>query len=301
MLPEIFEDSVWQMSLGERAAVEGLLSQLKPELALEIGSMEGACLRRIAAHAREVHSFDLAPPTLAQPDNVSLHTGDSHELLAPFLAELAERGRNVDLVIVDGDHSPEGVRQDLEDLLDSSAVARTVILLHDTTNERVRRGIDAVRLTAWPKVARVELDWIPGRLFAEPALRNELWYGLGLVLVDSSRPAYLNGPVYEQRYYPAGPLLARARELVRAQEQVPESERSLRSEADRLRTRVAGLLIETAQLTAQVRAAEAAAEELRARQAGAEQALEDIKGSVSWKVTQPLRAAKRRARGAKRA
>jgi hypothetical protein len=105
---EIFDDPVWQMSLGERAALEGVLSQLQPELAIEIGSMEGACLRRIAAHAREAHSFDLNPPSLPQPDNVTLHTGDSHALLPPFLADLAERGRNVDFVAVDGDHSAEG-------------------------------------------------------------------------------------------------------------------------------------------------------------------------------------------------
>ena len=69
------------MSLGERAAVEGVLVQLKPSLAIEIGSMEGACLRHIAAHAQEAHSFDLRPPTLELPGNVTLHTGDSHELL----------------------------------------------------------------------------------------------------------------------------------------------------------------------------------------------------------------------------
>src|SRR5436305_1415542 len=100
------------MSRGERAAVEGLLTQLGPSLAIEIGSMEGASLRRVALHAGEVHSFDLQAPTLPMPDNVHLHTGNSHELLAPFLAELADAERNVEFVMVDGDHSPEGVRQD---------------------------------------------------------------------------------------------------------------------------------------------------------------------------------------------
>ena len=69
----IFDDDVWQMSRGERAAVEGVLAQLQPSLALEIGSAEGACLSRIAAHAAEVHSFDLTPPTLPVADNVVLH------------------------------------------------------------------------------------------------------------------------------------------------------------------------------------------------------------------------------------
>ena len=336
---ELFDDQVWQMSRGERAAVEGVLAQLKPSLAIEIGSMEGACLRRVAAHSQEVHSFDLQPPTLAQPDNVTVHTGDSHELLAPFLAQLGERDRNVDLAIVDGDHTAEGVRRDIEDLLDSAAVARTVILIHDTANERVRRGVDAVRFAAWPKVTHVELDWIPGQLFAEPELRNELWFGLGLVLVDSSRLAYLNGLVYEQRFYPAAPLLNEIRELVVARELIPPTGRSPVQEAGELRKRLAAIESELAaahaieeQLGAQLGAAHAIEEQLRAQlqeqlgvarateeklaaeldtaraaetelraqltalhddYARAGRALANITGSASWRMTAPLRSAKR--------
>jgi hypothetical protein len=293
---EIFNDPVWQMSRGERAAVEGVLSQTKPALAIEIGSMEGACLVRIAAHAAEAHSFDLKPPTLAMPANVTLHTGDSHELLPPFLAELTARQRNVDFVIVDGDHTPEGVRQDIEDLLDSRAVAHTVMLIHDTANERVRAGIDAVHFAAWPKVAHVELDWIPGRLFAEPALRNELWYGLGLVIVDASRIASRNGEVYERRYHAAAPLLARARDLVIAREQVPPRMRAPEVEALALRQKVAELEAELASLRAREAALESELELAKRSHEGAERALENIKGSASWKMTEPLRGAKRRVR-----
>jgi hypothetical protein len=181
---------------------------------LRSGRRRGACLRRIAAHAHEAHSFDLEPPTLSLPDNVTVHTGDSHELLPEFLAELTRQGRRVDFVMVDGDHSPEGIRRDLEDLLDSDAVARAVILFHDVANERVRQGIEAVGFEEWPKVVRVELDWIAGKLFAEPAPRNELWGGIGLVVVDDSTTVDANRSVYEQRYHPAGPLLARVRDLL---------------------------------------------------------------------------------------
>ena len=284
------------MSLGERSAVEGVLTQLRPALAIEIGSMEGAGLRQIAAHAQEVHSFDLNPPSLPMPNNVILHTGDSHELLPRFLAELSEQGRRVDFVIVDGDHTPDGVRQDIEDLLDSRAVARTVILIHDTANERVRQGVDAVHFAAWPKVAHVELDWIPGQLFAEPALRNELWYGIGLVLVDSARLAYLNGSVYERRYHPAGPLLAEARGVLVAREQLGGRPLTPQEDASALRARVADLVVERAQ--ARIRQAEMEAEvvALRQRLEGAETTLHNVLGSVSWRMTQPLRAAKRAAR-----
>ena len=293
MSVEIFEDPVWQMSLGERAAVEGVLAQLEPSLAIEIGTMEGACLRHIAAHAEEAHSFDLRPPTVELPANVTLHTGDSHELLPAFLAGLADRGRNVDFALIDGDHTPEGVRRDVEDLLDSRAVAQTVIMIHDAANERVRSGLDAVHFPAWPKVAHVDLDWIPGQLFAEPALRNELWYGLGLVLVDASRLAYGNGSVYEQRYHPAGPLLAEVRELVLARERVPPSARSSRGEATELRKQVARLSTQLGAARAREAELSAELEPLREREQRARQALNDITGSASWRLTQPVRRAKR--------
>ena len=199
------------MSLGERAAVEGVLSELKPSLAVEIGTAEGASLARIAEHSREVHAFDLERPVRAPAANVTLHLGDSHELLPRFLAELAERGRSVDFALVDGDHTAEGVRRDVADLLDSPAVDRTVILVHDTANEEVRRGLDSIRFTDWPAVTHVELDWVPGQLFKEPRLRNQIWCGLGLVLVGLPPPARSIDAVYQQSYYEAAQILARER------------------------------------------------------------------------------------------
>lgn len=324
MFPGIFEDTIWQMSLGERAAIEGVLAELKPRVAIEIGSMEGACLRRIAAHAEEVHSFDLQPPTLEVPANVTLHTGSSHELLPQLLSALEDRERNVEFVVVDGDHSAAGVRQDVEDLLNSRAVAKSVILIHDTANEIVRQGLDAVRYAAWPKVAHVELDWIPGRLFAQPALRNELWFGLGLVIVDAGQLAYGHGPIHEQRYAPAAPLLAQVRDLVLARERVPTAAQAGNGDVAAARARIAVLEAELgatlalrdrselleAELTAarrrlaaleaevtgvRERAAtlEAEANVLRLRYDGSERALANIKDSASWRMTEPLRSAKR--------
>lgn len=276
--PELFEQGVWQMSSGERAAIEGLLGMLRPSLAIEIGTAEGAGARRIAAHAAEVHCFDLDPPTLEMPANVTVHVGDSHELLPKVLAEFAEQGREVDFVIVDGDHSPTGVRQDLEDLLDSPAVARTVILIHDIANERVRAGVDAVHFAAWPKVAHVHLDWIPGQLFSEPGLENELWYGLGLVLVDSSRPAYRNGEVFQQRYFPAAPLLLEGRrrllDAAAVEAASPQAEVRLRElEWELVQTR--DLLMDAQRDAAEAR-----------------QGLAGVTASPSWRLTAPLRRAK---------
>jgi hypothetical protein len=205
---ELFEDPTWQMERGERAAIVGVLNQLRPDLAIEIGTAEGAGLRHIAAHAREVHSFDLSPPSLPVPDNAVLHTGDSHELLPAALARFAEQGRNVDFVLVDGDHSADGVMRDLEDLLESPALTRTVIVMHDAANEDVRRGLEAVDYRR-SNVAYVDLDWVCGRLCRVPYLQDQLWYGLGLVLVG---PALAEGTIFESGYYPVAHLLAEARE-----------------------------------------------------------------------------------------
>ncbi|MDQ2911485.1 MAG: class I SAM-dependent methyltransferase [Actinomycetota bacterium] len=212
--------SDWQMSFGERAAVEGVLYQSRPSLAIELGTAQGGSLERIAAHSDEVHTFDLieSPVDRSRFPNVQFHVGDSHQLLPQLLNELAGGGRNVDFVLVDGDHSANGVRRDILDLLESPALGRSLILLHDTANEVVRAGIEAVSFGAYPKVAYVELDFVAGYLFRQPSLLHELWGGLGLVVVDASRLAYFAPAVRQQRYYELGKLMPALRDLVVEQE-----------------------------------------------------------------------------------
>lgn len=183
-LATLFEDSVWQMSLGERAAVEGVLGALRPRLAIEIGTAEGAALQRIAAHAEEVHAFDLIPSVAVRRRPRGPAHGELPQAPSRVPARARRRGRSADFALVDGDHSAEGVRRDLEDLLDSPGFARGAILIHDIANEEVRRGVDAVRFEGYPKVTHVELDWVPGQMFAQAELRHELWFGL--VLVDTA-------------------------------------------------------------------------------------------------------------------
>lgn len=244
----LFAPGPWQMSYGERAALEGALAALEPRLAVEIGTAQGGALARIATYSAEVHSFDRVEPEVSVPDHVTLHTGDSHVLLPAFLAQLAERGRQVDFALVDGDHSADGVRRDIEDLVASPAVERTVIVLHDTVNEEVRAGIDAVD---WPtKVSYVDSDWVPGHLWAEEYLRDELWGGLGLVLVDPADP----GPRHEDKYHPTAALLAVARDVVAPDREVARLRTDLR---EAHRTLAAVTSSPSWRLTAPLRAAKA--------------------------------------------
>jgi Methyltransferase domain len=242
------------MSFGERAALEGVLSQRKPRLAIEIGTYEGGSLSFLARHCEQVHTFDLDDlvEDRTRYDNVTFHIGDSKLLLPALLSELERDGREVDLALIDGDHSAEGVRGDLQNLLDSPATRSALILLHDTMNEETRRGIESVGLAAHPKVVYFELDFVPGYEFAGGHFDGQVWGGLGLVVTGERRsPGYLQSSAQGRYAEPFG-LLHDSRRL-----------RAALSEA--------------------VRDAEAARALLVA-----------VQSSLSWRITAPLRRAKQR-------
>jgi cephalosporin hydroxylase len=201
------------MSFGERAAFEGILAQLRPALAVEIGTAEGGSLERIAAYSAEVHSIDVThePVTRKLPPHVELHTGPSQAVLPPLLRSFVGEGRQVDFALVDGDHSYEGVRADLMCLLDSPVTSRSVILVHDTMNAEIRGGIESLKLDSYPKVVYYELDFMPGYMYRDGACHGAIWGGLGLVLTDLDRsPGYPLGP-RQTRYYEPFPLWQRQR------------------------------------------------------------------------------------------
>jgi hypothetical protein len=253
----------WQMSFGERAVIEGVLAQLQPRLALEIGTAEGGSLGRIAAHSERVISFDLVEP---QPEaqaleNVELRTGDSHVLLGEELRRIADRGEKVDFVLVDGDHSADGAREDVEDLLASEALETTVILAHDTLNQEVRRGLEEVRYAEIGKVAFVDLDFVGGYVPSEPPLRGQCWGGLGLIVVDASgsfAQAHQGGRV---TMAPLSDLIWPAAESMENGHGSDGNPEPASTSAELVRHRAA---------------------------------IEEIKGSLSWRVTAPLRAARAR-------
>jgi Methyltransferase domain len=289
---DILRDSPWQMSYGERAALEGLLSQAKPALAIEIGTAEGGSLERIAHHSQEVHSFDLVEPDPAARGhaNLTFHTGDSHVLLPQLLHELAAEDRAVDFVLVDGDHSSEGVRRDIEDLLNSPATGNTLIVLHDTANEVVRTGIEQVTFDAWPKVAYVELDFVTGYVFREPTLFGEMWGGLGLIVTHGG-PKPSGAGAVQTRYFETGKLLRHARPSILA---------AARSDAQRekLRREIADIdpSIEFEDIAEQRDQLRAELDEMQLSRDRLQFTLNSTVSSFSWKITRPLRGAKARFR-----
>jgi hypothetical protein len=180
---ELFGRRRQGMHPTERLMLTGLLARLQPKLALEIGTFNGGSLEFLEAWADEVVSFDLEPQVdPSEFPKTIFHAGDSRVLLPEVLARLAEAGRNVDFALVDGDHSAEGVRADVEALLASPAVDSTLIVLHDTMNEEVREGIARARPEKRPGVVHVDLDLL--EVFSDKGPFSERWSGLGVIVVE---------------------------------------------------------------------------------------------------------------------
>src|SRR3954469_25277628 len=98
---ELFARPEWQMAPGERAAIAGVLAELRPRLSIELGTAQGGSLRTLATWSEEVHTFDFAPAVAEPPANVTFHSGDSHVLLPQLLAELE------DVAVRSEEHTPE--------------------------------------------------------------------------------------------------------------------------------------------------------------------------------------------------
>jgi hypothetical protein len=216
----VIADPTWQMTYGERFALEGLLTQLQPRLAIETGTAQGGSRRRIAAHSEEVHAFDIVPEVAELGRDISnarFHIGDSATLLPQTLEELAAAGRRVDFALIDGDHSSEGVKRDALAVVDSPACEATVIVFHDSANDDVRAGLEDLDLPSHPKVVVCMLDFVPGYLVRpdHPTYAHAAWNGLGLVVLGARGPGD-TALTLDDRY-----SVAEVYQRVRAQAQQP--------------------------------------------------------------------------------
>jgi len=179
-----------QMTPCERFALSGLLERLKPTVALEIGTYKGGSLQFLARNSEAVISLDIDPgiPTrlAGKFPNVEFRSGDSHQLLSDLVREMNEQKRPLGFVLVDGDHSTEGVKQDIEQLLNLQPQREIVILLHDSFNPACREGMRRANWASCPFVHQVDLDFIPGIYHYEAhdtAAPRTMWGGFACALL----------------------------------------------------------------------------------------------------------------------
>jgi hypothetical protein len=144
----------WQMSVDERTFLQETARSIRPIRTVEVGC--GASTFAFAEHSRRVISIDKSPPSAVRKDvpaNVRLIRGRSRWWLAPAL-----RLPGVQLVLIDGDHSRLGARDDVNAVLRARPSGERVLLMHDTANEECRAGITSADWEACAWVVDLELD-----------------------------------------------------------------------------------------------------------------------------------------------
>lgn len=177
----------WWMAPGEQSAILFMLERLRPKLAIEIGTFLGGSLQAIAKYSDRVYSIDIDANVPKHLDgrfpNVEYLIGSSDRLLPQVLETIQNDDAPLSFVLIDGDHSAETVRNDINLLLRFRPTVALYIVMHDSFNPDCRTGMRTASWANSPYVHSVELDFVMGTIVATPSHRNQMWGGLGLAIL----------------------------------------------------------------------------------------------------------------------
>lgn len=177
----------WEMVNAEKIALLNLLNDIKPSIAIEIGTRQGGSLQLIASLSEYVYSLDIDPEVKNLADsfkNVDFITGDSKETLPQLLNDLTSNGRQPDFILIDGDHSFNGVKFDIESVLKIRITKPLIILMHDSFNPECRKGMLEVNYESNSFVKLVEIDFVQGIYSPNERTKGEMWGGFAIIYLD---------------------------------------------------------------------------------------------------------------------
>lgn len=156
----------WQMTRCEKFSLAALLEHAKPEIAIEVGTYKGGSLQVMAKHASKVYSLDISPECAVELgphfENVKFLTGNSNLLLPDLLKTISQSAEHLGFVLIDGDHSTDAVRNDVNAVLDYAPVRPLFLVCHDSFHPECRKGILQADWARNPHVHYVEIDFVPG-------------------------------------------------------------------------------------------------------------------------------------------
>lgn len=171
----------WQMHDSERLGLMSVLTRVRPKCAIEVGTYYGGSLSLLAKYCGSVFSLDIDPEVpnrLPKFENVSFLTGPSGDILPLLLRELDEQGLSPELILIDGDHSREGVKRDLARIIAYKPIRPLWVLMHDSFNPQCRQGMLETRWGDSPYCHWVDLDFVPGRVVEAGPAVGQMWGGL---------------------------------------------------------------------------------------------------------------------------
>lgn len=184
------------MTQFERLVFVALMERIRPSLAIEIGSRKGGSLQILDRLADRVISLDVDPTVATrlsqQYPKVEFITGDSKLMLPQLLTALRDQQTLPEFIFIDGDHTEEGARVDVHNALSLAPRKRCWVLVHDTFNPEVRKGVFANCLDNYPHLHYADLDFAPGILLSSGPLKGEIWGGFSLFILE---PYQRNGAI----------------------------------------------------------------------------------------------------------
>jgi hypothetical protein len=180
----------WQMSQAERMAMSHLLATIQPKLAVEVGTYQAGSLSLIARHSGWVYSIDIdpaIPEKFSQFQNTTFITESSTTSLPALLARLEAERAPLEFILIDGDHSAEGVRRDLNSVLQFQPTRDVYVMMHDSFNPACRSGMLAADWATARHVSFADLDFIHGKVVQQGGpFDGELWGGLALLVLKAA-------------------------------------------------------------------------------------------------------------------
>jgi hypothetical protein len=182
------------MQASEKAALAGILSTIRPKLSIEVGIYWGGSLSLTARYVDKVIAIDIDAEVTSRFEvaaNIDIRIGGSLDILPKVLSEISAAQQPLSFVLIDADHSAEGVRRDIEMILTYSPIVPMVILMHDSGNPACREGILTANWEANPHVQSVEIDFVPGQVIEHSVTETsaEIWGGMALAYLTPERRA----------------------------------------------------------------------------------------------------------------
>lgn len=183
----------WMMTDAERLALTALLAELRPECAIEVGVYRAGSLAVLSRFCNKVYALDIDPECATRFqdkfENVEFVTGDSRHTLPRLLARIEAAQESLGFVLIDADHSREGIQSDIDSVLRYTPAKPLYIVMHDSFNPECRKGMREANWSANAHVHLVELDFVTGRFVTkeEPDGYRQMWCGFGLAMLLPER------------------------------------------------------------------------------------------------------------------
>ena len=146
----------------------------------------------LSRFCKKVYALDIDPACetsfRGQFANVDFMTGDSTHTLPALLSRLQAERAPLGFILIDADHSRDGVWRDIESILRYVPERPLYVLMHDSFNPECRRGMREAHWSVNPYVHLVELDFVSGRFVTqEEDGYRQMWCGFALAVLLPER------------------------------------------------------------------------------------------------------------------